>query len=77
MINLEAVTDPRKYLGKPLQTWVTEYGFPTCSLETKPAQYQCIAPDVQAAYHVRGLIPGWRAVLYCGRLTKGSERSLP
>jgi hypothetical protein len=58
MINIEAITDPKKYLGRPLQAWITEYGFPTCSLDSKPAQYKCVAPDVQASYHIRGLVLG-------------------
>ena len=57
-IEIQSRSDPIKYLGRPLEAWITEYGFPTCDVSSSSQQYQCIAPEVQAAYHVRGLIVG-------------------
>ncbi|HTY54469.1 MAG TPA: hypothetical protein VMB26_04685 [Candidatus Binataceae bacterium] len=50
---------PRKYLGRSLQTWVTEYGFPTCEAAVRPKQFNCVSPREQAAFHARGMILGF------------------
>ncbi len=50
---------PRQYLGRPLVTWITEYGFPTCETATRPEQFNCVSEPEQAAFHARGMILGF------------------
>jgi hypothetical protein len=62
-LRIATVDHPEAYLGRPLAPWVTEYGFPTCDSalaksELAKSLYACVTPEVQAAYHVRGLILG-------------------
>jgi hypothetical protein len=57
-LNIQGNLDAEKYLKRPLQVWITEYGFPTCDLATQPEHFACVSEDTQAAYHVRGLILG-------------------
>jgi len=57
-LNIQRNLDAKSYLKRPLQAWVTEYGFPTCDQSTHPEHFACISEETQAAYHVRGLILG-------------------
>jgi hypothetical protein len=57
-LRIAAVDHPEAYLGRPFAPWVTEYGFPTCDSAQAKSMYACVTPEVQAAYHVRGLILG-------------------
>lgn len=57
-LDIQGRLDAERYLKKPLQTWVTEYGFPTCDQSTYPEHFDCVSEETQAAYHVRGLILG-------------------
>jgi hypothetical protein len=58
-LHFQADDYPKQYLGRPLQTWVTEYGFPTCDPATHPENYNCVSPREQAAFHARGMIIGF------------------
>jgi hypothetical protein len=57
-LNVQATLDAKTYLKRPLQAWVTEYGFPTCDQSSHPEHFACVSEETQAAYHVRGLILG-------------------
>ena len=57
-LNIQGNLDAKKYLKRPLQAWVTEYGFPTCDQSSHPEHFACVSEETQAAYHVRGLILG-------------------
>jgi hypothetical protein len=57
-LDIQGHLDAERYLGRPLQAWVTEYGFPTCDDSTHPEHFSCVSEQTQAAYHVRGLILG-------------------
>ena len=57
-LNIQANVDAVRYLKRPLQAWVTEYGFPTCDQSSHPEHFACVSEETQAAYHVRGLILG-------------------
>jgi hypothetical protein len=57
-LEIQGHLDAEKYLKRPLQTWVTEYGFPTCDQSSHPEHFACVSEETQAAYHVRGLILG-------------------
>jgi hypothetical protein len=57
-LNIQGTLDAERYLKRPLQTWVTEYGFPTCDQSSHPEHFACVSEETQAAYHVRGLILG-------------------
>jgi hypothetical protein len=57
-LNIQRNLDAKKYLKRPLQAWVTEYGFPTCDQSSHPEHFACVSEETQAAYHVRGLILG-------------------
>jgi hypothetical protein len=49
---------PIRYLGHPLEVFVTEYGFPTCDPGSAQKHFACVTPEVQAAYQARGLLLG-------------------
>jgi hypothetical protein len=57
-LDIQGRLDAERYLKRPLQAWVTEYGFPTCDQSTNPEHFACVSEETQAAYHVRGLILG-------------------
>jgi hypothetical protein len=57
-LEIQGHLDAEKYLKRPLQAWVTEYGFPTCDQSSHPEHFACVSEETQAAYHVRGLILG-------------------
>lgn len=57
-LSIQRNLDAKRYLKRPLQAWVTEYGFPTCDQSTHPEHFACVSEETQAAYHVRGLILG-------------------
>jgi Cellulase (glycosyl hydrolase family 5) len=57
-LNIQGTVDPERYLRRPLQAWVTEYGFPTCDQTTHPEHFACVSEDTQASFHVRGLVLG-------------------
>jgi hypothetical protein len=57
-LNIQTNVDAVRYLKRPLQAWVTEYGFPTCDQSSHPEHFACVSEETQAAYHVRGLILG-------------------
>jgi hypothetical protein len=62
-LNIQANVNAVRYLKRPLQAWVTEYGFPTCDQSSHPEHFACVSEETQAAYHVRGLILGlWKGV---------------
>lgn len=55
-----AVEYPKKYLGRELQMWVGEYGYPTMK-DTPGAHWMGVTEETQAAYQVRGLLMGLQA----------------
>jgi hypothetical protein len=55
-LHIQTVDDPKLYLGRKLEPWVTEIGFPTCNPTSPQKMYACVSPDAQAAYHARALI---------------------
>jgi hypothetical protein len=57
-LEIQATMDPERYLKRPIQAWVTEYGFPTCDTSIHPEHFSCVSEETQAAYHVRGLLLG-------------------
>jgi hypothetical protein len=57
-LRLQADDIPKQYLGRTLQTWITEYGFPTCDPALHPEHYNCVSLSEQAAFHARGMIIG-------------------
>ena len=57
-LDMQRHLDAERYLKRPLQAWVTEYGFPTCDQSIHPEHFACVSEETQAAYHVRGLILG-------------------
>ncbi len=57
-LNIQGDLEAKRYLQRPLQAWVTEYGFPTCDQSIHPEHFACVSEETQAAYHVRGLILG-------------------
>jgi hypothetical protein len=57
-LNIQGHLDAERYLKRPLQAWVTEYGFPTCDQSIHLEHFACVSEETQAAYHVRGLILG-------------------
>jgi hypothetical protein len=57
-LQIQGHLDAERYLKRPLQAWVTEYGFPTCNQSSHPEHFACVSEETQAAYHVRGLILG-------------------
>ncbi len=58
-LRIQADDFPQQYLGRTLQTWVTEYGFPTCDPATHPEHYNCVSLQEQAAFNARGMIIGF------------------
>jgi hypothetical protein len=80
-LRFQADDYPEKYLGRRLQTWITEYGFPTCDLAVHPEHFDCVSPQAQAAFHARGMILGFShgaRVWGIYELTdEGSDRSDP
>ncbi len=58
-LRFQADDYPRQYLGRVLQTWVTEYGFPTCDPAARSEHFKCVSPREQAAFHARGMILGF------------------
>jgi len=57
-LRYQATDYPQKYLGRRLQTWITEYGFPTCDLAAHSEHFNCVSPEEQAAFHARGMLLG-------------------
>ena len=57
-LDMQGHLDAERYLKRPLQAWVTEYGFPTCDQSSHPEHFACVSEETQASYHVRGLILG-------------------
>jgi len=55
-----AVTSPKQYLGRELQMWVGEWGYPTMK-DTPGAHWMGVTEEMQAAYQVRGLLLGIQA----------------
>lgn len=58
-MRLQADDFPHQYLGRTLQTWITEFGFPTCDPAAHPEHYNCVSRREQAAFHARGMIIGF------------------
>jgi hypothetical protein len=58
-LRIQTADDPAKYLGHPLQAWVTEYGFPTCDPGSIQNNFACVDGMEQAAYHARGMLVGF------------------
>ena len=57
-LRIQTLDAPEKTLHRPLEAWITEYGYPTCSPQSPQQHFLCVSPVEQAAYVTRGLILG-------------------
>jgi hypothetical protein len=55
-VTISARDYPKKYLGRELQMWVGEFGYP--AMKDMPGDWMGVSDEVQAAYNVRGMLLG-------------------